>query len=103
MKTSIITDADYICVLIEDVELFVNVEWQDDSFDYAGTHCTGGLGGTHKLPIYASIEEDIQWDRSKYSDAENQTISDYVRENKEDLEEQLIAKFEQEQKDDHDY
>ena len=24
----------------------------DDSFDYAGTHCTGGQPGTHHLPIW---------------------------------------------------
>ena len=24
-----------------------DIEFKDDSFDYAGTHCTGGVGGTH--------------------------------------------------------
>ena len=24
----------------------------DDSFDYSGTHCTGGQPGTHRVPIY---------------------------------------------------
>lgn len=30
------------CLLIE----------KDDSFDYSGTHCTGGISGTQQLPIY---------------------------------------------------
>jgi len=29
---------------------------QDDSFDYAGTHCTGGLPGTHHYPLYYVTE-----------------------------------------------
>ena len=24
----------------------------DDSFDYSGTHCTGGMSGTHNVPVY---------------------------------------------------
>jgi len=27
----------------------------NDSFDYAGTHCTGGKSGTHELPDYLTI------------------------------------------------
>src|SRR6056300_12844 len=30
---------------------------ENDSFDYAGTHCTGGKSGTHHLPDYALIED----------------------------------------------
>jgi len=30
----------------------VTPEEQDDSFDYSGTHCTGGKSGTHHIPIY---------------------------------------------------
>ena len=34
-------------------------EWDidNDSFDYAGTHCTHGQSGTHHLPDYARIED----------------------------------------------
>jgi hypothetical protein len=28
----------------------------NDSFDYAGTHCTHGQSGTHHLPDYATIQ-----------------------------------------------
>ena len=28
----------------------------DDSFDYAGTHCTGGMPGRHHVPPYAGSE-----------------------------------------------
>lgn len=30
---------------------------ENDSFDYAGTHCTGGMSGTHHLPDYALCED----------------------------------------------
>jgi len=30
---------------------------ENDSFDYAGTHCTGGRSGTHHLPDYAEIQD----------------------------------------------
>ena len=30
---------------------------ENDSFDYAGTHCTGGMSGTCELPDYAVVEE----------------------------------------------
>lgn len=37
----------------------------DDSFSYSGTHCTGGQGGIHRVPVYyvsdcceAVIEEE---------------------------------------------
>lgn len=30
---------------------------ENDSFDYAGTHCTGGRSGTHHLPNYALCED----------------------------------------------
>ena len=28
---------------------------ENDSFDYAGTHCTGGKSGTHELPDYLTM------------------------------------------------
>ena len=30
---------------------------ENDSFDYAGTHCTWGQSGTHHLPDYAEIQD----------------------------------------------
>jgi len=56
---------------------------QDDSFDYSGTHCTGGKDGTHHIPVYytsdcceAELEdynpsdEDSGPDYSDYNDYE---------------------------------
>lgn len=45
------------------IEYYVDIEgdadWciDNDSFDYAGTHCTGGKGGTHTLPDYATLQD----------------------------------------------
>jgi len=45
------------------IDYFANIEgdanWciDNDSFDYAGTHCTGGTGGTHTLPDYAILQD----------------------------------------------
>tara|TARA_B100000579_G_scaffold438049_1_gene471449 strand:- start:23548 stop:23937 length:390 start_codon:yes stop_codon:yes gene_type:complete len=43
-------------ITYEDQELTVHgvCEWsvENDSFDYAGTHCTGGRSGIHELPDY---------------------------------------------------
>lgn len=39
--------------------LYGTAHWsiENDSFDYAGTHCTGGRSGTHHLPDYALCED----------------------------------------------
>ena len=39
--------------------LYGNANWgiENDSFDYAGTHCTHGQSGTCHLPDYAVIQE----------------------------------------------
>jgi hypothetical protein len=39
--------------------LFGIAHWniENDSFDYAGTHCTGGMSGTHYLPDYADCQD----------------------------------------------
>lgn len=45
------------------IEYYADIEgsadWciDNDSFDYAGTHCTGGMGGTHTLPDYATLQD----------------------------------------------
>ena len=44
---------DYYCSLHGNANWDVN----NDSFDYAGTHCTHGKSGTHHLPDYAEINE----------------------------------------------
>lgn len=38
--------------------LMGDAQWsiENDSFDYAGTHCTWGQSGTHHLPDYAEIQ-----------------------------------------------
>ena len=47
-------------VLYEEHDIIVHgvCEWsvENDSFDYAGTHCTGGQSGTHELPDYCQAE-----------------------------------------------
>lgn len=42
----------YYATLIGDAQWSI----ENDSFDYAGTHCTGGRSGTHHLPDYAEIQ-----------------------------------------------
>tara|TARA_B100002019_G_scaffold279237_1_gene280899 strand:- start:49 stop:486 length:438 start_codon:yes stop_codon:yes gene_type:complete len=39
--------------------LYGTAHWsiENDSFDYAGTHCTGGMSGTHHLPDYAECQD----------------------------------------------
>jgi len=50
-------------VELEDVYFLFYVEgeasWEieNDSFDYAGTHCTHGQSGTCRLPDYASVQD----------------------------------------------
>lgn len=42
----------------QDLTVSGNCEWSidNDSFDYAGTHCTHGQSGTHHLPDYCRAE-----------------------------------------------
>lgn len=55
IEIEIETDDNYIYV--RDVILTGNVELEDDSFDYAGTHCTHGIGGTQRYEPYLIAEE----------------------------------------------
>lgn len=43
----------YYATLIGDAQWSI----ENDSFDYAGTHCTGGRSGTHHLPDYAECQD----------------------------------------------
>jgi hypothetical protein len=63
------------------VEIDGNPRWENDSFDYAGTHCTGGRSGTHHLPSYTILDEDVEWDKTKYGDATNLLIQKWVEKN----------------------
>ena len=66
-----------------EVEFIGYPVWQNDSFDYAGTHCTGGVGGTCQLPDYATMEDEPEYDQSKYTLSENKIISKWLSENME--------------------
>jgi len=43
----------YYATLVGDAQWSI----ENDSFDYAGTHCTWGQSGTHHLPDYASCQD----------------------------------------------
>ena len=82
----------------EDVKLNGSPEWEDPSFDYAGTHCTGGKSGTHKLPSYPSMaNSSIEWNRELYDETMNRIIALYIEDNKESIEDGLCESFEDEQ------
>jgi len=54
-------ELDNYCFIRDGIEYYSSIEgmadWHidNDSFDYAGTHCTGGLSGTHKTDDYANL------------------------------------------------
>ena len=52
----------------------ITPRYEDDSFDYAGTHCTGGLSGTFKSFHYECPECETKLDY-----AESEAELDYER------------------------
>ena len=52
----------------------VEVQWalEDNSFDYAGTHCTGGRSGTHYC--YGVEAEDAHIVGKVYDDEDNEIV-----------------------------
>ncbi len=93
-------DIEYINEYAEDDYLEVvfeaNPTWEDDSFDYAGTHCTHGASGTHRGSTYPYLDEVPTWDRFWYSEAHNKIIEQWlsVAPNLEDLQDRFCAKLE---------
>lgn len=101
MITSITVDIEVPGLFLEDVMLCAEMNWQDDSFSYAGTHCTGGVGGVHRIPPYSGRESGIMWNVDKYNNAANAAIYKYVQDNEKDLDDQFMARFEKEQMEEH--
>ena len=88
-------DGDYDVL---EVEFEGQPELVDDSFDYAGTHCTGGMSGTHHIPKYLSMQDSvISWDTNAFDNQQNVIIKDWLRvdKNVEALEEYFIEQFKQ--------
>ena len=79
------------------VEFEGTPEWQDDSFDYAGTHCTGGVGGTHHVPKYLSMQDSVITWGEGLTEAEEDIVRRWlcVEKNREALEEYFIEQFKQ--------
>ncbi len=84
-----------------EVEFEGNPEWQDDSFDYAGTHCTGGRSGTCVSAPYAIMDEDATWDKTKHTVEENEIIAAWllVEKNAEEVNDALCTEFSDEAED----
>ncbi len=81
--------------------IYIDVEFEgypsieDDSFDYAGTHCTGGKSGTYHLPKYVALNEAPTWDETKHTEEENKVIDAFI-ESKDyrQLEDQFCMEYE---------
>ena len=80
--------------MIEDVEFNAEPTWEDDSFDYAGTHCTGGVGGTMHYAPYAIIEDYPTWNHDLYTFSENWLIAIWLMANYSWVEDLFIREFE---------
>ena len=53
---------------------------ENDSFDYAGTHCTWGQSGTHHLPDYATIDDfslDEVWNNENISNKDYKHLNNF--------------------------
>lgn len=69
----------------------------NDSFDYAGTHCTHGRGGTQRSADYTTMQGcGIGWDKELYGDEINKIIEGYVSENKDSLDEEFCSQYDNE-------
>lgn len=81
-----------------EVELEAHPRWDNDSFDYAGTHCTHGIAGTCKLPDYATLANnpDVTWDKSEHTDCENKLIEDFIKNDFDDIDDTFCRKLEKE-------
>ena len=53
----------------------------NDNFDYSGTHCTGGISGTHNVEIYYAsdcCEVEIEdYEPTQEPDYDDRDASDY--------------------------
>jgi len=84
---------------IADVVFESEPTWENDSFSYAGTHCTGGVGGTVHLPSYAIMEDYPTWDKGLYSFEQNWLIAIWLMANYSWVEDLFIREFENQSND----
>lgn len=86
---------------IDEIEFEGLPRWENDSFDYAGTYCTGGVGGTCVLNSYTTMDnsEEATWDKTKHTPEENAIIDTWLKEdkNREEIDELLCNSFEKDQ------
>ena len=77
---------------------------ENDSFDYSGTHCTGGRDGTHHLPDHADLQDFTLYEVHIYFeiyDNYSKSWFDVEREFKwkNQADREFITRFEKEQRD----
>ena len=75
------------------VDIYCNPFLVDDSFNYAGTHCTNGRSGTHNIPKYPIVEE-LEWHELNYNREEILIIKNYIEKNHKSLRENICKEWE---------
>jgi hypothetical protein len=75
------------------VEFEGDPEWQDDSFNFSGTHCTFGKGGTHYVDPYLVLEY-ATWPEEKFSVEQNKVIQTYYDKHFDEIEKRFGEQFE---------
>jgi hypothetical protein len=78
-----------------DIELESDCKWEDDSFDYAGTHCTGGVGGTFQGASYPIMENYPTWNNDIYTFSENWLIAIWLMANYDWIEKTILKEYEE--------
>ena len=82
-------------ILIQPI-LKVEVDLMDDSFSYAGTHCTHGIGGTHRIPKYWDVtDNDILWNKEDFTEEQNKEIEKYIDSHFEYIRDRAVVKHEE--------
>lgn len=76
-----------------DVEFTSDITYHSGEFSYAGTHCTGGMPGTHSFGPEAEVDGDIRWDRTLYDKELNSYIESFVALNEDMVCERLLEEF----------
>jgi hypothetical protein len=71
-----------------EVEVSAEISFYKDDFDYAGTHCTGGIGGTQKGGVSCEVL-DLEYDKSKYTQEQIVIIDTYLNKNSANIKEEL--------------
>lgn len=73
-------------------------QWDNDSFDYSGTHCTGGNSGTCTLPSYVTMlySECATWGKELHTPEQNEIIANWLQKNSDDIDNKLCEAFKKE-------